>query len=166
MRPDLAYYISRMAFLPNAIKLYLHVPWIAEFLFKINNAIMRDERNGLTEHFKYRLSMIASRENACTYCTAHHAATLKRRWGYDDEPAWRKFWNTRHRRTSARPWRWSSSARPARPVRHDPELRARLAKLFTPQEVMEIVLRDRLLEDVQHHALGHGRADRGPRDVL
>ena len=85
VRPELSYYISRMAFLPNAVKLYMHVPWIAEYLIKLNNAIMRDERNSLSEHFKYRLSMLASRENVCTYCTAHHAATLKRRWGYEDE---------------------------------------------------------------------------------
>src|SRR6266481_3782476 len=69
VRPDVAYYIQGMGFLPNAIKLYLHVPWIAEHLFNINNAIMRDERNSLNEHFKYRLSFLASRENGCAYCT-------------------------------------------------------------------------------------------------
>ena len=38
MRPDVYYYQARMAFLPNAIKLYLHAPWIAEHMFRLNNA--------------------------------------------------------------------------------------------------------------------------------
>jgi hypothetical protein len=54
-----------MAFLPNAIKMYLHVPWIGEHLFRLNNAITRDERNSLSEHFKYRLALAASCENEC-----------------------------------------------------------------------------------------------------
>src|SRR5262245_10359917 len=63
VRPELYYYIARMGFLPNTLKLYLHVPWIAEFLFRLNNAIMRDERNSLNEQLKYRLAFIASRDN-------------------------------------------------------------------------------------------------------
>ena len=54
VRPEAFYYRARMGFLPNALKLYLHVPWIAEHLFRLNNSIMRDERNGLGEHFKSR----------------------------------------------------------------------------------------------------------------
>jgi AhpD family alkylhydroperoxidase len=140
VRPDVAYYIQRMGFLPNAIKLYLHVPWIAEHLFNINNAIMRDERNSLSEHFKYRLSFLASRENGCAYCTAHHAATLKRRWNYseklladvlgNDEPA-------DEREAVAFEFVREASRNPGG-VSDD--LRSRLAKHFTPQEVMEIVL--------------------------
>ncbi|MGH8875553.1 MAG: hypothetical protein ACRDVM_09945, partial [Acidimicrobiia bacterium] len=85
VRPELHYYISRMGFLPNTLKLYLHIPWVAEQLFRLNNAVMRDERGRLSEHFKYRLSMVASRDNQCRYCTAHHALTLKRRWDYSDD---------------------------------------------------------------------------------
>src|SRR5277367_5291427 len=85
VRPEVHYYITRMAFLPNAIKLYLHNPWSAEHLIKLNNAIMRSEQGSLSEEFKYRLAIIASRDNECTYCTAHHAATLKRRWEYDED---------------------------------------------------------------------------------
>lgn len=70
---------------PNCNKLYLHVPWVAEHLFRLNNALMRDERNALDEHFKYRLSMVASRANECPYCVSHHACLLKRRWDYTDE---------------------------------------------------------------------------------
>ncbi|MDQ3782517.1 MAG: hypothetical protein M3349_06220, partial [Actinomycetota bacterium] len=84
LRPDLQYYISRMGFLPHTVALYLHVPWAAEYLIRLNNAIMRDERNALSEHFKYRLSFIASRDNECTYCTAHTARVLEGRWQYDE----------------------------------------------------------------------------------
>lgn len=140
VRADIAYYISRMAFLPNAIKLYLHVPWIAEPLIKLNNALMRDERNSLSEHFKYRLSMLASRENECTYCTAHHAATLKRRWDYKDEGLEQvlgKNESESEREAVAKEFVQQAS-KDATAVSDD--LRARLAKHFTPQEVMEIVL--------------------------
>jgi alkylhydroperoxidase family enzyme len=140
VRPDVAYYISRMAFLPNAIKLYLHVPWAAESLFKLNNAVMRDERNALSEHFKYRLSMLASRENECTYCTAHHAATLKRRWGYNDE-----FLEQVLGKGAPEDEREAVAMEFVRQASKDPtgvpaDLRERLAQHFTPQEVMEIVL--------------------------
>lgn len=140
LRPDIAYYISRMAFLPNAIKLYLHVPWIAEFLIKFNNALMRDERNALSEHFKYQLSMLASRENECTYCTAHHAATLKRRWGYNDERLEQVLGKDppSDERTAVAMEFVAQASKDATAVSDD--LRARLAQHFTPQEVMEIVL--------------------------
>jgi len=140
VRPELYYYIARMAFLPNALKLYLHVPWIAEHLFKLNNAIMRDERNGLSEHFKYRISLLASRENVCAYCTAHHAATLKRRWHYSDEfieQALGKGEPADEREAVAMEFVRQASL-DANAVSDD--LRARLAKHFTPQECMEIVL--------------------------
>ncbi len=140
VRADIAYYISRMAFLPNAIKLYLHTPWIAEYLIKLNNALMRDERNALSEHFKYRLSMLASRENECTYCTAHHAATLKRRWDYSDKGLQQVLSQDgpeNEREAVARQFVQQASKDPTAVT---DELRARLAKHFTPQEVMEIVL--------------------------
>ena len=85
VRPEVHYYISRMAFLPNAIKLYLHNPWSAEHLIRFNNAVMRSEQGSLSEEFKYRLAFVASRDNECTYCTAHHAATLKRRFNYSED---------------------------------------------------------------------------------
>ncbi len=139
VRPEIHYYIARMGFFPNAIKLYLHVPWVAEFLCKLNNALMRDERNALSEHFKYRLALLASWENECSYCTTHHAATLERRWGYGDEllkgvlapegPA-------DEREAVAMEFVRQTSRDPAGV---SDELRARLAEQFTPQEVMEIV---------------------------
>lgn len=140
MRPQLHYYISRMGFLPNTLKLYTHVPWVATELFQINNAIMRDERNALSEHFKYRLSFIASRDNECTYCTAHHALTLRRRWGYEDEDL-----ETVLQLDEPQDEREAVAMEFVHQASLDPrgvsdELRARLAEHFTPQEVMEIVL--------------------------
>lgn len=138
VRPDVHYYRSRMGFLPNTIKLYLHVPWAAEHLFRLNNAIMRDERGSLSEHFKYRLSIIASRDNECTYCTAHHVGILKKRWGYEDDRIERVL-----RLEDAEDEREAVAAEFVHQATLDPvgvtdEMRARLAKHFTPQEVMEI----------------------------
>jgi AhpD family alkylhydroperoxidase len=140
VRPEVHYYISRMAFLPNAIKLYLHNPWSAEHLIKLNNAVMRSEQGSLTEEFKYRLAFVASRDNECTYCTAHHAATLKRRWNYTegdltgvlslDQPA-------DEREAVAFEYVHQASL-DATGVTD--ELRSRLAEHFTPEEIVEITL--------------------------
>ena len=140
VRPEVHYYISRMAFLPNAIKLYLHNPWSAEPLIRLNNQIMRGEQGTLSEEFKYKLAFIASRDNECTYCTAHHAETLQRRWQYSendlkgvlslDEPA-------DEREAVAFEFVHQASLDP---VGVTDELRSRLAEHFTPEQVVEIVL--------------------------
>lgn len=140
VRPELHYYISRMGFLPNTLKLYLHIPWVAEFLFKLNNAVMRDERGSLSEHFKYRLGLVASRDNECRYCTAHHVLTLKRRWGYDDEGVEKVLRLEKpadEREAVAMEFVHQASLDPTGVT---DEMRRRLAEHFTPQEVMEIVL--------------------------
>ncbi len=140
VRTELHYYIQRMGFLPHTLKLYLHIPWIAEYLFKINNAIMRDERNSLSEHLKYKLALLASRDNGCRYCTAHNVYTLKRRWSHSDD----EIEGVLHldkaedeREAVAMEFVHQASLNPGAVT---DELRARLAKHFTPQEVMEIVL--------------------------
>ncbi len=140
VRPQLFYYVARMGFLPNTLKLYLHTPWIAEHIFKLNNAVMRDERNSLSEHLKYRLALLASRDNECPYCTAHNVLTLKRRWEHGDEelehilnldePA-------DEREAVAMEFVHQASLDPAGVT---DELRAKLANHFSNQEVMEIVL--------------------------
>jgi uncharacterized peroxidase-related enzyme len=140
VRPEVHYYISRMAFLPNAIKLYLHNPWSAEHLIRFNNAVMRSEQGSLSEEFKYRLAFVASRDNECTYCTAHHAATLKRRFNYSeddlsgllslDQP-------TDAREEAAFEYVHQASLDPAGVT---DDMRQRLAEHFTPEEVMEITL--------------------------
>jgi alkylhydroperoxidase family enzyme len=140
VRPELHYYIGRMGFLPNTLKLYLHVPWIAENLFKLNNAVMRDERNSLNEHLKYRLAFIASRDNECTYCTAHMVKVLQRRWGYKDEALADVLHldNPGDEREAVAMEFVHQASLDAAGV--SDELRARLSAHFSPQEVMEIVL--------------------------
>jgi uncharacterized peroxidase-related enzyme len=140
VRPEIHYYISRMAFMPNAIKLYLHNPWSADPLIKLNNQIMRGEQGTLSEELKYKLALIASRDNECTYCTAHHAATLQRRWKYSDndlkgvlsldEPA-------NEAESVAFEFVHQASLDPAGV---SDELRQRLADHFTPEQCVEIVL--------------------------
>ncbi|MCA1846666.1 MAG: hypothetical protein LC792_26415, partial [Actinobacteria bacterium] len=125
-------------FLPKAVKLYLHVPWAMEHLVRVNNAVMLDERNSLSEHFKYRLSIIASRDNECAYCTAHHVGLLKDRWEYDDaevEDVLRLAEPADEREAVAQEFVHQASLDAAGV---SDELRARLAQHFSPQEVMEI----------------------------
>ncbi len=140
VRPDVFYYQARMGFLPNAIKLYLHIQWIGEHLFRLNNGIMRDERNSLSEHLKCRLALVASKINGCTYCTSHHACTLQRRWGYQDQQLAETLDpdGPRDEREAVAMEFVREASIDATAVTD--ELRARLASHFTPQEVMEIVL--------------------------
>jgi uncharacterized peroxidase-related enzyme len=140
VRPEVHYYISRMAFLPNAIKLYLHNPWSAEHLIRLNNAVMRSEQGSLSEEFKYRLAFVVSRDNECTYCTAHHAATLKRRWNYSEGEL-----NEVLSLDQPRDEREAVAFEYVHEASLDPtgvsdELRSRLAQHFTPEEIVEITL--------------------------
>jgi AhpD family alkylhydroperoxidase len=138
VRPEVHYYISRMAFMPNAIKLYLHNPWSAEHLIKLNNAVMRSEQGSLSEEFKYRLAIIASRDNECTYCTAHHAKTLQRRWDYseDDVAGLLGLDEPRDEREAVAFEFVHQASLDSAGVSDD--LRKRLAEHYTPSEVMEI----------------------------
>ena len=139
VRADVFYYSARMGFLPNCNKLYLHTPWIAEPMFKMNNMLMRDERNALDEHFKYRMAMLISRTNECEYCTAHHAGTLKRRWEYEDNDLKDVLDLEPKNEREAVAFEFVQTAS-LDPEAVDDEARAKLAEHFNPQEVMEIVL--------------------------
>lgn len=78
LKPILEPYMKRMGFLPNALKLYMHRPEIAETLWKLNGNIMRDPTSTLDQNLKRRLAAVASRVNGCTYCLAHHCSMLKK----------------------------------------------------------------------------------------
>lgn len=140
VRPAVEFYAKRMGFLPDTIRLYLHVPWVAEAMFHMNNALMRDERNALGEEAKYRLSMVASRDNDCAYCTSHHVGVFKKKFGYDEtkiESVLRMDQPADAREALAQEFVHQASL-DAQGVTD--ELRARMAKTFSPQEYMEIVL--------------------------
>src|SRR6185503_14847943 len=77
LKPILDPYVRRMGFLPNALKLYMHRPEIAETLWKLNSNIMRDPSSTLDQNLKRRLGAVASKVNGCTYCTSHHCTILK-----------------------------------------------------------------------------------------
>ena len=70
-------YVERMGFLPNALKLYMHRPEIAETLFILNSRVMRDPSSTLDQNLKRRLGTLASKVNGCTYCTSHHCSILQ-----------------------------------------------------------------------------------------
>ncbi|MDD9821782.1 MAG: carboxymuconolactone decarboxylase family protein [Gammaproteobacteria bacterium] len=140
LRPDLFYYSARMGFKLNCNKLYMHVPWIAQHMIHLNNAIMRDERNNLSEHLKYRIALAVSRTNECPYCVSHHAGTLKRRWEYEDDDLENLLHldpPTDEREAAAMEFATQASLDSAGVT---DELRAKLAEHFSPQEVMEIVI--------------------------
>lgn len=76
LRQTLNKYVERMGFLPNAVKLYIHRPEIAETLFDLNNKVMRDPSSTLDQGLKRKLGAVASKVNGCRYCTAHHCTIL------------------------------------------------------------------------------------------
>jgi uncharacterized peroxidase-related enzyme len=85
LKPLLDEYTARMGFLPNALKLYMHRPEIAETLWTLNNNVMRDPSSTLEQGLKRRLGAVASRINGCTYCTTHHCTILKTPGGAGSE---------------------------------------------------------------------------------
>jgi uncharacterized peroxidase-related enzyme len=87
LKPILEPYARRMGFVPNALKLYMHRPEIAEALWKLNSNIMRDPSSTLDQNLKRRLATVASKVNGCAYCTAHHCSML-RRTGADGAEGW------------------------------------------------------------------------------
>jgi uncharacterized peroxidase-related enzyme len=85
MRGLLDRYAKRMGFLPNALKFYLHRPEIADVLWKLNDAVMRDASSTLDQGLKRRLAAFASKVNGCKYCTTHHCEILKSPGGFGAE---------------------------------------------------------------------------------
>ena len=81
----LAKYQTRMGFLPNALRLYLHRPEIATPLWLLNDAVMRDDTSTLDIGLKRRLGALASKLNGCKYCTTHHCEVLKSPGGFSAE---------------------------------------------------------------------------------
>src|SRR5271170_2970659 len=93
LMPVLEPYQRRMGFIPNALKLYMHRPEIAEVLWTLNGSIMRDPSSTLDQQLKRKLAAVASAINGCSYCTAHSCSMLKRPrdpeggegWGLSEE---------------------------------------------------------------------------------
>jgi uncharacterized peroxidase-related enzyme len=78
-------YLARMGFLPNALKVYMHRPEIAEVLWTLNDTIMRDASSVLDQKLKRKCALVASKVNGCQYCTTHHCTIVKRATGGYDE---------------------------------------------------------------------------------
>jgi alkylhydroperoxidase family enzyme len=91
LRPVLEPYKNRMGFLPNALKLYVYRPEIAETLWRLNSNIMRDPSSTLDQFLKRKLAVVCCAINGCAYCTAHSCSMLKKPrnndfegWGMDE----------------------------------------------------------------------------------
>ncbi|WP_127523419.1 hypothetical protein [Mesorhizobium sp. Z1-4] len=85
LQKRLANYNARMGFYPNALRLYLHRPEIAGYLWGLNDAIMRDGTSTLDQQLKRKLGAYASKLNGCKYCTTHHCEVLKSPGGFGAE---------------------------------------------------------------------------------
>ena len=88
----LTQYESRMGFMPNALKLYMHRPEILSCLIQLNNTVMRDTSSQLDDGLKRRIAAICSTLNKSAYCIAHNANTLTGNnenggegWDYSEE---------------------------------------------------------------------------------
>ncbi len=78
-------YVQRMGFVPNALKIYMHRPEIAEVLWSLNSAIMRDPSSTLDQFLKRKLAVVCCALNGCAYCTAHSCSMLKKPAGIGAE---------------------------------------------------------------------------------
>lgn len=137
---QLTAYEKRMGFMPNALKLYMHRPHILSQAIQMNDAVMRHPDSRLTEEFKYRLSFVISRGHRCRYCCAHHAMTLKERWGLDDRQL-EDILNLENPSDERERVAWEYGYAGSRGlIDHDAgdEMRATLAQHFSPEEVMEL----------------------------
>ena len=76
LRAALAAYESRMGFMPNALRLYMHRPEILSALICLNNTVMRDPSGHLDPALKRRIAAICSHLNQSAYCVAHNVNTL------------------------------------------------------------------------------------------
>lgn len=131
-------YTERMGFLPNALKFYAHRPHILKQVIRTNNAIMRHPQNVLSEEFKYRMSFIISRNHGCRYCCAHHAATLRKKFGCTDEELV-DILKLRNPQDERERLAWEFVHKGSLGPQHlDDEVRSELATVFSPGEVVEI----------------------------
>ncbi len=71
-----AAYETRMGFLPNALKLYMHRPELLQCLIRLNDTVMRDPSSHLDRGLKRRIAAFCSALNRSAYCVAHNANTL------------------------------------------------------------------------------------------
>jgi len=85
LRPILDSYVERMGFVPNALKIYMHRPEIAELLWSLNSRIMRDPSSTLDQFLKRKLAVVCCSINGCAYCTAHSCSMLKKPAGIGAE---------------------------------------------------------------------------------
>ena len=77
-------YETRMGFLPNALKLYMHRPELLECLIRLNDTVMRDASSHLDRELKRRIAAFCSALNKSAYCVAHNANTLAAAGGGDE----------------------------------------------------------------------------------
>ena len=78
-------YESRMGFLPNALRLYMHRPELLACLIRLNDTVMRDPSGHLDRELKRRIAALCSALNRSAYCVAHNSNTLASAGGGDSE---------------------------------------------------------------------------------
>ena len=148
LKPTLDPYMSRMGFIPNALKLHMHRPEIAETLWKLNSNIMREPSSTVDQKKKRKLSAVASTGNGCNYCTSHCCGMLKAQTGAEAEG-----WGMEEAQLQALidgTGGWDNDAEKAaidfvREATTDPanvpaEVHERLKAHFTPPQVVEMAM--------------------------
>ena len=85
-------YETRMGFLPNALRLYMHRPELLHCLIGLNDTVMRDPSSHLDRELKRRIAAFCSALNRSAYCVAHNTSTLasdggggSEGWGYAED---------------------------------------------------------------------------------
>ena len=146
LKEKLQSYLARMGFLPNALKLYLHRPEIAEVLWTLNDTIMRDESSVLDKKLKRKCALVASKVNGCQYCTTHHCTIVKRPvggfdegWGLEQEEVGRLLnQDYRSEDEKQRACLGFVSAASFEPGNVAEDIYVRLKRYLTPEEIIEL----------------------------
>jgi alkylhydroperoxidase family enzyme len=146
LQPILEPYVKRMGFLPNALKLYMHRPEIAEPLWILNSRIMRDPSSTLDQGLKRCLAAVACRINQCTYCTAHCCAMLKapvgrgpEGWGMEADEVTAMLRGKGAPRNEMERACFDFVAAASRDAGNVPdEIYGRLVQFLTPQQIVEL----------------------------
>ena len=86
-------YETRMGFLPNALRLYMHRPELLACLIRLNDTAMRDESGHLDRGLKRRIAAFCSALNRSAYCVAHNSNTLAAAAGAGGSEGWGRAWD-------------------------------------------------------------------------
>lgn len=148
LKPALDALIGRLGFVANSHKFYLHNAGVLRAILAMIDNISSNPDGTLDRVLRRKLAVVCSAANGCVYCTTHQCQFLTRpRAGLGEAEGWGLSMKEVHELIDGRETSSSDFERLclefARKASHDPrgvpdQLRARLAKVLSPAQVVEL----------------------------